>query len=77
MRFGFLLTLAAVAGAILYRVRLVRGFGPPRAAITDDMVRRIEEEGRVEMDEPLDIEMIKEEEARFWDDQPWEETEEW
>lgn len=77
MHFGFLLAVAALAGGLLYRARLVRGFGAPRVPITDDMVKQIETDGWVEMDEPLDIEHIKEEEARFWDDQPWEDPDEW
>lgn len=45
--------------------------------LTDEMVRQIEESGYVDVDEPLDLEEIQEEEARFWEEQPWEETDEY
>jgi hypothetical protein len=45
--------------------------------LTDDMVRQIEERGHIDVDEPLDLEEIQDEEARFWEEQPWEETDEY
>jgi hypothetical protein len=46
------------------------------AALSDDMVRQIEERGFVDVDDPLDHDTIQEEEARFWDE-PWDEADEW
>jgi hypothetical protein len=67
--------LALVAG-FLYRSRLNRVVGERQAALSDDMVRQIEESGWVEVDEPLDYEEIQQEEARFWEE-PWDEPDEW
>ena len=44
--------------------------------MTDDMVRQIEDAGYIDVDEPLDLEEIQEEEERFWEEAPWEEPEE-
>jgi hypothetical protein len=73
---GLLALLAAIA-ALLRRVRLTRAIGAVRPVLTDDLVRQIEESGYVDFDEPLDLDQIQEEEARFWEDRPWEESEEW
>jgi hypothetical protein len=43
--------------------------------LTDEMIRAIEERGRVEVDEPLDFEAIEDEESRFWEE-TWDEPEE-
>lgn len=70
------LALFALAGGLLYRARWYRTPGITAPALTDAMVRQIEESGSVEYDDPLDLEQIHEEEARFWDERPWEETDE-
>jgi hypothetical protein len=67
--------LALVAG-FLYRARVSRAVGQRGPALSDDMVRQIEESGWVEVDEPLDYEEIQQEEARFWEE-PWDEPDEW
>lgn len=77
MQFGILLAGLAVIGGLLYRIRLTRTIGEVQPLLTDDLVRQIEEDGRVDFDEPLDIEQIQEEEARFWEDRPWEDSDEW
>lgn len=77
MQFGILLAGLALIGGLLYRIRLTRTIGDVRPLLTDELVRQIEEDGRVDFDEPLDLEQIQEEEARFWEDQPWEESDEW
>lgn len=70
-----LLALLVVAGGLAARrrVRSVR----KSDSVTDDMVRRIEEEGRVSFEprEPLDLEEIRAEEDAFWS-QTWDEPEE-
>jgi len=60
----------------MYRARRLRALRTPRT-LTDDMVRQIEESGHIDVDEPLDLEEIQDEEARFWEEQPWEETDEY
>jgi hypothetical protein len=65
--------LAAVA-AYLYRARL-RAYRHG-TALSDEQIRRIEEQGRVELDEPLDLAEIREEEERFWEETAWDEPEE-
>jgi hypothetical protein len=41
------------------------------------MVRQIEEAGYIDVEEPLDLAEIQDEEERFWEEQPWEETDEY
>lgn len=77
MQFGILLAGLALIGGLLYRIRLTRTIGEVQPLLTDDLVRQIEEDGRVEFDEPLDLDQIQEEEARFWEDSPWEDSDEW
>ena len=60
-----------VAGAgFLVRRRMAR----LRRGLTDDAIRSIEAHGRIEMDEPLDLEEAAEEEERFWSE-TWDEPE--
>lgn len=73
---AILLGMLAIAGAVVYRARGQRA-GITKRALTDDMVRQIEETGYIDVDEPLDLEQIQDEEARFWEEQPWEEPEEY
>lgn len=71
---GWLFTVLAVlvAGSWYgYRKRLAEH---RRRGLTDDAVRRIEAHGRVEMDEPLDLEEAAEEEEKFWSES-WDEPE--
>ena len=66
--------LAAVAAFAYLRRRWA---ARPKARVTDDVVRQIEKRGRVEVDEPLDMEEIEAEERRFWEEETWDESEEW
>ena len=78
-----LAALAAVAGVLRRRrvrraARAAAAAGVPR--VTDELVRRIEREGRVAVpdgddDERLDLEEIRREEERFWAER-WDEPEE-
>jgi len=66
--------LAIIGGLIgLRRVRVARMADDSN--LTDEMMRAIEERGRVEVDEPLDFEAIEDEESRFWEE-TWDEPEE-
>ncbi|HUF49609.1 MAG TPA: hypothetical protein VMN60_02170 [Longimicrobiales bacterium] len=76
MYFGILLALLAAAGGLLYRNRLGRIVRGRQPLLTDDMLRQIEMSGHIDVDEPLDLEQIREEEARFLDEYPWEEPDE-
>lgn len=67
---GAALVVAAWMG---YRRRLRRLRG---AGLSDGEIRQIETSGRVERDEPLDLEEAAEEERRFWDE-TWDEAEPW
>lgn len=73
---GLIIGVLALVAAVQYRARLQRALGRKEPVLSDDLVRQIEESGWVEVDEPLDLDEIQEEEARFWEDRPWEETEE-
>lgn len=59
-----------VAGWLGYRRRM-RAL---REELSDAEVRRIEASGRLDMDEPLDLEEAADEEARFWNES-WDEPE--
>lgn len=75
--FGIALSVLVLFAGALYvrRLRSLRsGRGPE---VTDEMVRRIERSGRIEVDDPLDIEEIRREEERFWSESPWEEPDQW
>jgi hypothetical protein len=74
--FGVLIGILALTGGLLYRSRLVRATGSSEPVLSDDMVRQIEHSGWIEVDEPLDLQEIQEEEARFWEE-PWDEPDEW
>jgi hypothetical protein len=73
---GLLVGVLAVFAGLVYRTRLNAAIGSSDPLLSDDMVRQIEESGWVEVDEPLDLEEIQEEEARFWEE-PWDEPDEW
>lgn len=73
MRLWFLAAILVVIGFLLYRRRLAAG---RRAGqLSDDLIRRLERGESIEVDEPLDQELIREEEERFWDES-WDEPEE-
>lgn len=76
MRLTLLLALLVAVAGVLARRRLRRARGRD-AAISDDMVRRIERSGTLEYEppSPLDLEQIREEEDDFWN-QSWDEPEE-
>lgn len=65
---GALLVAAAGLG-VRRRLRRLKGGG-----LSDGAIRQIEASGRVEVDEPLDLEEAAEEEERFWDES-WDEPE--
>lgn len=65
--------LLAVAGW-LYRARL-RAYRHG-SALGDEHIRAIETHGRLEVDEPLDLAEICEEEERFWKEARWDEPDE-
>lgn len=64
--------LAAAAAYVGYRRRRSR---MTPAGLTEEAIRRIETEGRIDVDEPLDWEEIQEAEEQFWDE-TWDEPEE-
>lgn len=67
---GGVLVAAAWIG---YRRRLSR---LREEGLADGDIRRIEASGRLEVDEPLDLDEAAEEEDRFWE-QSWDEPEPW
>jgi hypothetical protein len=73
---AILLGILALSGGFIYTATRSRALGPPAHGLTDDMVRQIEDAGYVDVDEPLDLEEIQEQEERFWEEAPWEEPEE-
>ncbi|HEX2166968.1 MAG TPA: hypothetical protein VHG09_06970 [Longimicrobiales bacterium] len=73
---AILLAVVALTGGLIYQARRQRANALFAQSLTDDMVRQIEEAGYVDVDEPLDIQEIQEEEERFWEEAPWEEPDE-
>jgi hypothetical protein len=63
--------ILALGACLVYRARWP-WLTDSAASLSDEMVRQIEEAGYVDVDEPLDLEQIQDEEARFWDEAPWE-----
>ena len=65
-----MLALVAFVAALMQR-RRIRDFIDGDSRLDDDMIRRIEQQGTIDMDEPLDFDHIAEEEERFlnetWD----------
>lgn len=74
MYISLLFAALAVAAAMIYFTRLRREVGPK--GLSDEQIRRIEEQGVIEIDEPLDKEEIRAEEERFWAES-WDEPDEW
>lgn len=70
------LALLVVAAGAVVRLRMRSVKRRDEMELTDDMVRQIEEEGRLETDrrEPLDYDEIRREEDRFWSES-WDEPE--
>lgn len=69
-----LLGVLLVVAAIAYRRRLTGLRDQHR--LTDEEIRRIENEGVLETEnEPLDLDAIRDEESRFWEE-TWDEPEE-
>ena len=60
----FLLALVAAGAAVLTRRRIRDYIAGSR--LDDDMIRRIENEGSVELDDPIDLDQVRQEEERFW-----------
>lgn len=73
MLLGSVLGLLAVAAALVYRRRLQR----TTITLDDSMIRSIETHGVIDVDEPLDLEAIREEEERFLEEERWDEADEW
>jgi len=55
----------AVAASVAAR-RRIREYIEGPDVLDDDMIRRIEEQGAIEVEDPLDLEEVREEEERFW-----------
>ena len=74
---AFLVGLVTASGLRL-RARLLRRRGGSMGVVDDHAVRRILEEGVFEADvePPLDLDEIEDEERRFWSEH-WDEPEEW
>lgn len=71
-----ILAILALISGLAWRARGQRASALFAQSLTDDMVRQIEEAGYVDLDEPLDLEEIQEEEERFWEEAPWEDPDE-
>ena len=63
----FVLALVTAAAALLTR-RRIRDYVEGRSRLDDDMIRRIEEQGSLELEDPTDMEEVRLEEERFWNE---------
>jgi hypothetical protein len=70
-----IIAVLAIIGGLIGLRRMRGARMADDSNLTDEMVRAIEERGRVEVDEPLDFEAIEDEESRFWEE-TWDEPEE-
>lgn len=73
MLIGSALALFVIIAAVLY----VRRLGRVQTVVDDETLRAIEDHGYVEVDEPLDLDLIREEERQFLEEERWDEAEEW
>lgn len=73
MLIGSVLALLVVIAAVLYTRRIARA----STVLDDETLRAIEDHGYVEVDEPLDLDLIREEERQFLEEERWDEAEEW
>jgi hypothetical protein len=71
---GYLGAILAAVAAIffLYRRHIRRRASRRSGRVGDAEIRAILEHGRVDVEEPLDLQEIREEEKRFWDEERWE-----
>lgn len=67
--FEFLVTLAAITFVLRRRAMRRRS---RRRRLGEAEIQAILEHGRLELDEPLDLGEIREEEKRFWEEERWE-----
>ena len=63
----FVLALVTAAAALLTR-RRIPDYVEGRSRLDDDMIRRIEEQGSLELEDPTDMEEVRLEEERFWNE---------
>jgi hypothetical protein len=65
----------ALFAALRHIVRRIDG-AEGATRLTDELIRQIEEEGALELDEdePLDPARIEEEEELFWEEERWDEA---
>ena len=61
----FLLALLGATAAIVMR-RRIRDYIGGSGELDDDMIRRIEQDGVIDLEEPLDLDEVRQEEERFW-----------
>ncbi len=73
-----LLAIVALTVGLLNRWRIRRVRAGHEPVVTDELLRRVLEEGSVEVesDEPLDEEQIRRAEDEFWSSE-WDEAEPW
>jgi len=66
MRLASLLIAFLAAAAVVVNRRRIRDYFDGRSHLDDDMIRRIERDGSIDIEDPLDLEQVREEEERFW-----------
>lgn len=75
MVFAVILGLILIVAGLVTRRRLSTYIEEP-ARLTDAQIRQLEIRGYVDVDEPMDLSDIQDEETRFWEESPWEDPDE-
>lgn len=75
MELGFGILAAVLVLIGFARLRRRQAGAADSTGLTDDAVRRIEDSGRIEREDPLDLEEIEREHERFFEE-TWDEPEE-
>jgi len=75
--FGIVLVALAVAAGFVTRRRIRIYRAEPGTRLTDEHIRQLEACGFIEMEDPLDLTDIEDEETRFWEETSWEEPDEY
>jgi hypothetical protein len=74
--FGFVIAVIAIVAGLLYRQRLdaLRAEERVPPVLSDDLIRKIERDGYIDVEDRLDMDHIREQEERFWEE-TWDEPE--
>lgn len=76
MFYAILTAVVAVVAGLLTRRRISSYYEDQSTRLTDEHIRQLEQHGRVTLEDPLDLDEARSEEASFWEESSWDEPEE-